>query len=72
MTLTAEGQPTLTMTVAESFSLPADQFADIGRTYRLIVRIDSAPETLSLPKDVRINNTQLLTGVNRQARPILP
>ena len=33
MTLTAEGQPTLTMTVAQLYSLPADQFAHIVQTW---------------------------------------
>ena len=64
MTLTAEGQPTLTMTVAQLYSLPADQFAHIVQTYYdSIVRIDSPLENLSLLKDVRTNNTTALTGV---------
>ena len=64
MTLTAEGQPTLTMTVAQLYSLPADQFAHIVQTYYdSIVRINSPLENLSLLKDVRINNT---TGPDRR------
>ena len=64
MTLTAAGQPTLTMTVAQLYSLPADQFANVVKTYyATIVRIDSPLENLALLKDVRTTGTTVLTGV---------
>lgn len=64
MTLTAVGQPTLTMTVAQLYSLPATEFARVVQTYYdSIVRIDSPLENLSLLKDVRTTNSTVLTGV---------
>ena len=64
MTLTAEGQPTLVMTVAQLYSLPAIEFARIVQTYySSIVRIDSPLENLSLLKNLAITNTIALTGV---------
>lgn len=70
MTLTAEGQPTLTMTVAQLYSLPATEFARIVQTYYdTIVRIDSPLENLSLLKDVRTNSATVLSNVT-PASPI--
>jgi hypothetical protein len=64
MTLTADGQPTLTMTVAQLYSLPAIEFARIVQTYYAsIVRIDSPLENLSLLKNLAITNTTALSGV---------
>jgi len=64
MTLTAEGQPTLVMTVAQLYSLPAIEFARIVQTYyAAIVRVDSPLENLSLLKNLAITNTTALTGV---------
>ncbi len=64
LTLTAPGQPTLTMTVAQLYSLPADQFANIVKTdYDSITRIDSPLENLALFQDIRVDGTTQLTGV---------
>ena len=64
MTLTADGQPTLVMTVAQLYSLPAIEFARIVQTYyATIVRVDSPLENLSLLKNLAITNTTALTGV---------
>lgn len=64
MTLTADGQPTLTMTVAQLYSLPADKFAQIVQTYYpSIVRIDSPLENLGLLKNYVSTGTSPLTGV---------
>ena len=64
MTLTADGQPTLTMTVAQLYSMPATEFARIVQTYYpAIVRIDSPLENLSLLKNVESTGTTALTGV---------
>lgn len=64
LTLTAPGQPTLTMTVAQLYSLPADQFANIVKTYYdSITRIDSPLENLALFQDIRVDGTTQLTGV---------
>ncbi len=64
MTLTAAGQPTLTMTVAQLYSLPATEFARIVQTYySTILRVDSPLENLSLLKDVRTTGATALTGV---------
>lgn len=64
LTLTAEGQPTLTMTVAELYSLSAEKFATIVATYyESIVRIDSPLENLGLMKDVGLDGVTQLTGV---------
>lgn len=64
LTLTADGQPTLTMTVAALYSLPAEQFASIVATYYdAITRIDSPLENLGLMKDVASDGTTQLTGV---------
>jgi len=70
LTLTAEGQPTLTMTVAQLYSLPAAQFANIVQTYYAsVLRIDSPLENLALLRDVRVDNVTQLTGVT-PATPI--
>jgi hypothetical protein len=64
MTLTADGQPTLTMTVAQLYSLPAEQFANIVMTYYpSIIRIDSPLENLGLMQDLGKTGTTQLTGV---------
>ncbi|MCC7428892.1 MAG: hypothetical protein IT557_18520 [Alphaproteobacteria bacterium] len=64
LTLTATGQPMLTMTVAQLCSLPAEQFANIVRTYyESIQRIDSPLENLALLRDIRVDNATQLTGV---------
>lgn len=64
MTLQAEGQPTLTMTVAQLYSLPATEFARIVQTYyATVVRIDSPLENLSLLKTLDTTGTSPLTGV---------
>lgn len=64
LTLTADGQPTLTMTVAELYSKSAEEFAHIVATYYAsVVRIDSPLENLALLKDIRTDNTTVLTGV---------
>lgn len=64
LTLTAAGQPTLTMTVAQLYSLPAEQFANIVKTYySTVTRIDSPLENLALFQDVRVDSLTQLTGV---------
>ncbi|MBU6498985.1 MAG: hypothetical protein KGJ41_05565 [Rhodospirillales bacterium] len=64
MTLTADGQPTLTMTVAQFYSLPAEQFANIVMTYySSIVRIDSPLENLGLLQDLAKTGVTQLTAV---------
>ncbi len=64
MTLTAEGQPTLTMTVAQLYSLPATEFARVVQTYYdTISRVNSPLENLSLLKNVSSTGTTVLTGV---------
>ncbi|MDE2006802.1 MAG: hypothetical protein KGI51_09570 [Rhodospirillales bacterium] len=64
LTLTADGQPTLTMTVAQLYSLPALEFAKIVQTYySSITRIDSPLENLSLIKNYTLTGTTALTGV---------
>ena len=64
LTLTAEGQPTLTMTVSELYSLPALEFARIVETYySTVVRIDSPLENLALLKNLGQTGTTPLTGV---------
>ncbi len=69
MELTADGQETLTMTVAQFYSLPADQFAYIVKTYySSIVRIDSPLENLSLLKSFALTNVSPLTGVTPASR----
>ncbi len=64
MTLTAVGQPTLTMTVAQFYSLPAAEFARIVATYyESVTRIDSPLENLALLREVRTTGTSPLAGV---------
>ena len=64
MTLTAEGVPDLTMTVAQLYSLPAAEFAYIVQTYYpSIVRIDSPVENLGLLKNLAMTDSTALTGV---------
>lgn len=64
MTLTAEGQPTLTMTVAQLYSLPAAQFAQVVMTYYpSIVRIDSPLENLGLMQILGKTGNSPLPGV---------
>lgn len=64
MTLTADGQPTLTMTVAELYSLSATDFAHIVETYySSITRIDSPLENLALLKNIATEGSTVLTGV---------
>ncbi len=64
LTLTADGKPTLTMTVAELYSQSAEQFAQIVQTYYAsIVRIDSPLENLGLLKDLVTNDKTALGGV---------
>ncbi|OYV26096.1 MAG: hypothetical protein B7X08_03205 [Acidocella sp. 20-63-7] len=64
MVLSAEGQETITMTVAQLYSLPANEFAQIVQTYySSIVRVDSPLENLSLLKSYTLTGTMPLTGV---------
>jgi len=64
LTLTAEGQPTLELTVAQLYSKSAVEFAQIVETYYpSIVRIDSPLENLSLLKNLAATGTTALTGV---------
>lgn len=64
LTLTADGQPTLTMTVAQLYSLPAEQFANVVMTYYpSIVRIDSPLENLGLMQSLGTTGTVPLAGV---------
>ncbi len=64
MTLTADGEPDLTMTVAQFYSLPAAEFAYVLQTYYAsIVRIDSPLENLGLLKNLAMTGTTALTGV---------
>lgn len=64
LTLAAEGQPTLTMTVAQLYSLPALQFANIVMTYYpSLVRIDSPLENLGLLQILGKTGTSPLPGV---------
>ena len=64
MTLTADGQPTLILTVAQLYSMSALEFAHIVQTYySSIVRVDSPLENLSLIKNLATTSTTALTGV---------
>ena len=64
MTLTADGQPTLVLTVAQLYSLSALEFAHVVQTYYdSIVRVDSPLENLSLIKNLATTGTTALTGV---------
>ncbi|MBS0562006.1 MAG: hypothetical protein JSR21_18320, partial [Proteobacteria bacterium] len=60
----APDQPTLQMTVAQLYSLPALEFANIVQTYYdSVVRIDSPLENLALMKNLATTGTTALTGV---------
>jgi hypothetical protein len=64
LTLTAPDQPTLQMTVAQLYSLPALEFAKIVQTYYdSVLRIDSPLENLALMKNLATTGTTALTGV---------
>lgn len=65
MVLSAEGQETLTMTVAQLYSLSATEFSYIVKTYySSIVRIDSPLENLSLLKSYVLTDASPLSGVS--------
>ena len=69
MVLSAEGQETLTMTVAQLYSLPASEFSYIVQTYYpSIVRIDSPLENLSLLKSFALTGATPLAGTTPASR----
>lgn len=64
LTLKKDDGTTYTMTVAQLYSLPAAQFAQVVElNYEVIVRIDSPLENLALLKDLVPDGTVNLTGV---------
>lgn len=64
LTLKNPDGTTYTMTVAELYSLPAAQFAQVVElNYDVVSRIDSPLENLALLKDVAADGTTDLTGV---------
>ena len=64
LTLKKDDGTTYTMTVAQLYSLPATQFAQIVEfNYDVISRVDSPLENLALLKDVAADGTVNLTGV---------